>query len=374
LQQPFLAALDTTRQEFSAARTLPGAAYESAAVYALERRAVFGAHWLCMGRVADVVAIGDYLVREIAGESILIVRGEDNVIRAFFNVCRHRGSRLIDGDGGQALRRIVCPYHAWSYQLDGRLQIAPLMRADFCREEHGLTPVRLEHWQGFLFVALSAEVPPLAHCFSDMPDLSRYRMAELVVGKRIVYDVHANWKLVCENYTECYHCQGAHPQLHKLTELIHRDQRPIEIGACFSGGPMRLRDGVETMSKGGQRSLPLIRGLSHDDTRYVHYYVIYPNMLLSPHPDYVLVHRLLPLAENRTAVICEWLVMPDATVDQLHDVVDFWDVTNKQDWRLCERAQLGVSSDGYRQGPYAQAEDCVHAFDRWYAERIAAAL
>jgi glycine betaine catabolism A len=370
--QSFFAALDATRREFPTARTLPGAAYGSDDVYALERRAIFGAHWLCIGRTAELAATGDYLVREIAGESILVVRGDDDVIRAFHNVCRHRGSRLVDGEGGRALRRIVCPYHAWSYQLDGSLQVAPMMRADFCREDHGLIPVRIEKWHGFLFISLSDEVRSLADCFADLPDLTRYRMAELVVGKREIYDVQANWKLVCENYTECYHCQGAHPQLHKLTELIHRDERPIEIGACFSGGPMRLRDGVETMSNGGRRTLPLIKGLAHDDTRCVHYYVIYPNMLLSPHPDYVLVHRLLPRTAARTSVICEWLVMPDATAGELHDVADFWDVTNKQDWLLCERAQCGVTSAGYRQGSYAQAEDCVHAFDRWYAERMSA--
>jgi Rieske 2Fe-2S family protein len=366
--------LAATRRDFAAAQTLPSAVYATDEVFALERRAIFSTEWVCIGRAAELVAAGDYLVRDVAGESVLVVRGEEGAIRAFFNVCRHRGSRLVDAECGRAVGRIVCPYHAWGYQLDGRLHTAPMMRADFQREEHGLVPVRLEQWHGFLFVTLSATVPALAVCFRDMPDLARYRMADLVLGKRVVYDVRANWKLVCENYSECYHCPGAHPQLHKLTELIQRDERPMEIGTCFNGGPMRLRDGVETMSGSGQRSLPLIPGLSHADARYVHYYVVYPNMLLSPHPDYVLTHTLWPLAPDRTRVVCEWLITPEATVEQLRDVAEFWDVTNKQDWVLCERAHLGVSSSGYRQGPYANSEDCVHTFDRWYADRIAAAL
>jgi Rieske 2Fe-2S family protein len=366
--------LARTQREFAMAETLPGAVYGSREVFERERATIFARDWICLGHTSEVAAAGDFVLRELAGESVIVVRGEDAGVRAFFNVCRHRGSRLLDSASGRGLTRILCPYHAWGYQLDGRLHAAPMMRGDFRREDHGLVPVRLESFHGFLFATLDANAAPLARWLQDMPDLARYRMADLKLGRRVEYDVQANWKLICENYSECYHCPGAHPQLHKLTELIQRDERPMEIGRCFNGGPMRLRDGIETMSGSGVRRLPLIPGLTMDDARYVHYYVVYPNLLLSPHPDYVLAHTLWPLAPDRTRVVCEWLVTREAAADQLIDVVDFWDLTNKQDWALCERAQAGVVSRGYRQGPYAAAEDCVHTFDRWYADRLASAL
>jgi Rieske 2Fe-2S family protein len=189
------------------------------------------------------------------------------------------------------------------------------------------------------------------------------------------YEVAANWKLICENYSECYHCPGAHPQLARISDLIARSSRPQEIGRCFNGGPMQLREGIETMSLSGRRTVPVIPGLSADDHRYVYYYVIYPNLLLSPHPDYVLTHTAWPLAADRTRVVCEWLFTPEAVARpgfDPADMVDFWDVTNRQDWALCERTQRGAASRGFRPGPYQPTEDCVHTFDRWYADLMSA--
>jgi Rieske 2Fe-2S family protein len=369
--------LDRTRGTFAEARTLPGEVYVSEEVLRLERRGIFARQWLCVGREADLPAAGDYVLKEIAGDSIIVMRGADGAIRAFYNVCRHRGSRLLDAPAGRGLTRVLCPYHAWSYNLDGTVQTAPRMGDDFCKAEHSLSPVRIGFHEGFIFLNLDPKAAPLATHFADLPDLRRFRMGELVCGKRIEYDVAANWKLVCENYSECYHCAGAHPQLARISEQISRDERGQEIGDCFNGGPMRLRDGIETMSMSGRSTLPTIPGLSHDDTRYVHYYVVYPNMLLSPHPDYVLVHTASPVAPDRTHVVCEWLFTAEAVGAKgfdPSDVVQFWDVTNRQDWALCERAQAGVGSRGYRPGPYQSSEDCVHLFDRWYADQLAALL
>jgi len=374
---PRAADLDRTRGAFADARTLPGEVYVSGEVLRLERRGIFARQWLCVGREADLPAAGDYVLKEIAGDSIIVVRAADGAIRAFYNVCRHRGSRLLDEPAGHGLARVLCPYHAWSYNLDGTVQAAPRMGEDFRKAEHSLSQVRIAFHEGFIFLNLDPAAPPLATHFADLPDLARFRMGELVCGKRIEYDVAANWKLICENYSECYHCAGAHPQLARISEQISRDERGQEIGRSFNGGPMRLRDGVETMSMSGRSTLPTIPGLSHDDTRYVHYYVVYPNMLLSPHPDYVLVHTAWPVATDRTHVVCEWLFTAEAVgapgFDPA-DVVKFWDVTNRQDWALCERAQAGVGSRGYRPGPYQSSEDCVHLFDRWYADQLAALL
>lgn len=372
-QLPWVAHLERTRGPFAGARTLPGEVYGAEEVLQLEQRGLFAREWLCVGREADLPAPGDWFLRDIAGDSVIVMRGRDGVIRAFYNVCRHRGSRLLDEPRGQGLARIVCPYHAWSYQLDGSLQQAPRMGPGFCKEEHGLVPVRSGLHEGFIFLNLDPQAQPLERYLADLPDLTRFRMPQLRRGRRIEYEVQANWKLICENYSECYHCSLAHPQLTRISEQISRDERGQEIGACFNGGPMRLRDGIETMSMSGRSNLPTIPGLSLEDCRYVHYYVIYPNMLLSPHPDYVLVHTAWPLAPDRTRVECEWLVTAEALAAKdfdPSDVVEFWDVTNRQDWALCERAQAGVTSRGYRPGPYQSSEDCVHIFDRWYAERL----
>jgi Rieske 2Fe-2S family protein len=151
-----------------------------------------------------------------------------------------------------------------------------------------------------------------------------------------------------------------------------RSSRKSETGDCFNGGPMMLREGIDTMSMSGKRALPTIPGLTFEDCRLVHYYVIYPNLLLSPHPDYVLVHTAWPVSPERTHVVCDWLVTQEALDKSADasDVVEFWDMTNRQDWSLCERAQAGVSSRGFRQGPYQPTEDCVHTFDLWYASQL----
>ncbi len=369
--------LKDTCRPFAAARTLPAAAYTAPDILAIEQAGLFGRTWLCAGREADVPAAGDFLVRDIAGDSVIVIRGADAVVRAFFNVCRHRGSRLLDQASGHGLNRILCPYHAWSYRLDGGL--AQLPRADDSgnRDGLGLVPVNLGLHDGFIFLNLDNEAAPLATQLAGLPDFSRFHLAELRCGWRHIYNVQANWKLVCENYSECYHCPGAHPQLARITDLISRSSQPMEKADCFNGGPMQLKDGIETMSLSGKRSVPLIPGLSADDHRYVYYYVIYPNLLLSPHPDYVLTHTAWPIAPDHTRVVCELLFTQEALARpgfDPADMADFWDLTNRQDWALCERAQLGAGSRGYRPGPYQAAEDCVHTFDHWYAERLAALL
>jgi Rieske 2Fe-2S family protein len=375
--KPALVDLSATRRPFAEARTLPAEAYTSEEVFRIESRELFAKIWLCVGRAADIPQPGDYFTHEVGGDSIIILRGADQQIRALYNVCRHRGARLLDEPSGQGLSRIVCPYHAWTYKLDGALSQVPRMSEDFCRDDFPLVPVRLGVYEGFIFVNLDPNAEPLERWLEDLPDWSRFQMPELRCGKRVVYDVAANWKMICENYSECYHCPGVHPQLFRISDYIARSHRGQEIGRCFNGGPMVLRDGVETMSMSGKRTVPIIPGLPPDDHRLVYYYVMYPNMLLSPHPDYVLVHTAWPLAPNRTRVVCEWLFTQEAMARpdfDPTDMVEFWDVTNRQDWGLCERAQLGAQSRGYRPGPYQASEDCVHTFDRWYADRMAAVL
>ena len=359
------------------ARTLPSSLYTSPEVLKLEQEGLFAKMWLCVGREADIPSAGDYFTHQIGGESVIVVRGGDGTVRAFYNTCRHRGARLLDSACGKGLSRVVCPYHAWTYRLDGTLAQVPRMDEGFQRESFGLVPVRLGSWAGFIFLNLDEAAEPLESYLADLPDLARFRMEELRLGRRIEYEVAANWKLICENYSECYHCPGVHPQLFRISDHIARHDRKQEIGACFNGGPMTLRDGFETMSMSGKRTVPIISGLTPDDHRFVYYYVIYPNLLLSPHPDYILTHTAWPLAPGRTRIVCEFLFTQEALARpdfDPTDMVEFWDVTNRQDWGLCERVQLGAQSRGFRPGPYQPSEDCVYTFDHWYAERMAALL
>jgi Rieske 2Fe-2S family protein len=334
--------LARTAAPLASARVLPGTVFVDPAIFALEQSAIFASDWLCIGRGAELPAVGDYVVRELGGDSIIVIRAADGAPHAFYNVCRHRGSRLLESAAGSGLGRILCPYHSWSYGLDGRLQQAPRLGEAFCADDFPLRALRLAEHSGFIFVSRSATGPALSQQLADLPDLARCRLSELVCGRRIEYEVAANWKLLCENYSECYHCAHAHPQLARLSEQIARDDLRPEFGQCYNGGPMRLRDGIATMSMSGASSVPTIDGRSHEDSRLVHYYLIYPYLMLSPHPDYELTHTVWPLSPSRSRVVCEWLFSAAAvaaTDFDPADIVDFWDLTNRQDWLLCERAQ-----------------------------------
>jgi Rieske 2Fe-2S family protein len=365
------AALAATCRPLAEARTLPRRVYTDPQVFALEGRAMFARMWLCVGREEDLPDSGSYLTHAIGDERILVLRGDDGLLRAFFNVCRHRGARLVEESCGRLRGALSCPYHAWTYALDGRLLRAPRAEAGFRTEDFPLTQARLETFGGFVFVNLDPGAPTLGAVLADLPDLGRYRIAELRRARQVEYEVAANWKVIAENYSECYHCALVHPQLNRISDLTSGFFRS---GACFNGGPMQLRDGFTTMSMTGRTGLASIAGLPDADQRLVSYYLVYPNLMLGLHPQYVLVHRAWPLAPDRTRVVCEWLFPQESVAApgfDPADMVDFWDLTNRQDWALCERVQRGAASAGYVPGPYHPTERCVHAFDKWYAEAIA---
>ena len=365
------AGLAATARPLAEARTLPRPVYFSPAVHALEQRAIFGRMWLCAGREEYLDGPGSYLTQPIGDERVLVIRGEDGALRAFFNVCRHRGARLIEEPCGRLRGALSCPYHAWTYALDGRLLRAPRAEPGFPSEEFPLVQVNLETRDGFVFVNLDPGAPRLAECHADLPDLARYRLGELRRASRIEYTVEANWKVIAENYSECYHCPLVHPQLDRLSDL---SRGGFQTGRSFGGGPMVLRDGAETMSTTGKTTLASIAGLAGPDLREINYYLVYPNLMLGMHPQYVLTHQAWSLAPGRTRVVCEWLFPPETLTAPGFDpaaMVDFWDLTNRQDWALCERVQRGAASAGCLPGPYHPSERCVHAFDKWYAEAIA---
>jgi glycine betaine catabolism A len=363
------------RRPVEEAHLLPPHVFHDPEVYAWEQEAWFARTWVCVGREEDVAEPGTYFLARVAGESVIVVRGRDDELRALTNVCRHRGATIVDEPQGR-LVRLQCPYHAWIYDVDGSLRRAPHTEAisDFDPAAYSLHGVRAETWQGFVFVNLSSEGPGLMEQLADLPaHVARYPIASLRRARRIEYEVAANWKVIAENYSECYHCPGVHPQLNRLSPY-DRGQN-LESSGPWAGGWMELIDAADTMSvDGATHGRPPLSGLDDEDSRRIYYFVIWPNLLLSLHPDYVMTHQVWPIDAERSRVICEWHFEP-ATMSRPDfdpsDAVEFWDLTNRQDWAVCERQQEGTRSRTYVPGRYSLMEDMVHAFDVMVADRYA---
>lgn len=356
------------------AKTLAGAYYTSADVWQQEWERIFTRHWLYVGRSAQIGVPGAYVLVEVGEESLILVRDRDGVARGFYNVCRHRGTHLCAQSPGQFAHSIQCPYHAWTYDLAGSLIGAPNMHevAGFQKVDYPLIPVSVAEWEGCLFVNLNREAPLLTQALAPIWDkFTAWRLAELQAVQETVYEVAANWKLIFQNYSECYHCPTLHPVLNRLTPYRNAGN-DLEEGPIL-GGPMTLSEGVGSMTISGQRCAPPLGDVGGADLGRVHYYTLFPSVFLSLHPDYVLIHRLQPLAVNRTRVHCQWLFHPAAQVQpdfDPGDAVAFWDMTNRQDWEVCEMSQQGVSSRAYTPGPYAELESMIAAFDRAYLRAL----
>ena len=372
------AELASVRREYRAASLLPKRAYHDPAVFAWERQHIVRRDWVMVGRVEDTPEPGTYILIEVEGDPLIVVHGRDGVRRAFHNVCRHRGTAVAEEPCGKVVR-FQCPYHAWIYDLDGSLIRAKHTDDldDFSFDAFGLASVRLDTWQGFVFVSLDPDAPPLGDQLGDLVEhMARFDFSTLRSVKRIQYEVGANWKFIAENYSECYHCPGLHPQLNRLT--------PYDVGGDFDpsgawqGGWMELADGAETMALGdghGSRDgRPAMAGITPRDERCVYYYLVWPMTFLSIHPDYLLVHRLVPLAPDRTVVVCDWLFEASTAAApgfDPSDEIDFWHLTNQQDWHVCELQQRGTRSSSWVAGRYANQEASVHAFDQMVADRYA---
>ena len=351
------------------ATTLPAAFYTDGAFFRKEMEVLFASMWICAGRVEQVARPGQFILREVLGESIIITSNQAGQVNAFYNVCRHRGTKLCTEAEGSFGRSIQCPYHSWTYDLDGALIGAPHMEEvpHFNRHDYPLHRVHADVWDGHIFINLARQSPaPLLQQLADLPaKFTGWRMRDLQLGHRIVYDVKANWKLIVQNYNECLHCPNLHPALNKLSHYLSGENEPLQ--ATYMGGRMDLRPGVDTMTMDGKCSRGVLPGLSPEEARRVYYYAIFPNMLLSLHPDYMMVHTLWPVAPDRTINICEWHFHPSELARpefDPKDAVELWDLTNRQDWHVCELSQAGISSCAYTPGPYSNREDLLYAFDR----------
>jgi Rieske 2Fe-2S family protein len=353
--------------------TLPGRDYCSDEVFEVERDRLFQGSWFCVGRAEELPETGSFVVADVAGESVLIVRGADGSLRAFLNVCRHRGSQLCQGSG--SVSAIRCPYHAWSYGLDGRLLATPNVRRGerLSRERLGLHEVRLDVWEGFVWVSVAGDSGELtdhltAWASDDPRQWERYGVGDLVIGSRRAYRVAANWKILIENYNECLHCPSVHPQLVEIVPVYKRGEVEEQPGQTGSGN--QLRDGFTSFTPRGQSRLPHLPGLEAVDLGMFYGLTLLPNLIINYHSDTVSTFLLQPEGPGETRVTCHYLFAPGTVAASDFDpseVVDFRHELALQDWAVCENAQRGSRSRGYAQGgvlPYA--DRYLHTFHKEY--------
>jgi len=351
---------------FGQSRMLPRAAYTDPAVFEWEQRHFFGGGWMCVGRSDQVANPGDQRAEAAGIGSVLLTRDDEGILHAFANTCRHRGHELLPCGAAASQSVIICPYHAWTYSLAGDLRAAAGFKSQpgFDAGQWGLAELPCIEWHGLIFVDGGGTAAPLSDALRTLDTmLAPYEMSRLVVAGRHEYDAAANWKILTENYHECYHCPSIHPELCRVSPPRSGDN--YHLSGAWVGGTMDLRPGMTTMSLDGASEGVPLRGLDEKGLRTVLYVNVFPNVLISPHPDYVMVHRLVPVAVDRTRIECSWAFAPEATARPDFDpsyAIDFWDLTNRQDWAACESVQRGLASPHAKPGPLNPAEDAVYQF------------
>jgi len=363
--------------------SLPRASYVGEAEFTRERDAVLFAGWFCVGRTESLAQPGDYLTADVAGESIVVARTAGGTLAGWYNLCRHRGSRLVPPATGQPSAdpartgcfagAVRCPYHAWTYGLGGELRAAPLLPSlRRYRAELGLHPVDVAGWGGFLFARLDpcGDADPLAATLGEIPArLARYPLAGLRTAARLRYDVAANWKVILENYNECYHCGPVHPELCELVPAFRRGGGDLDWDA---GIPHRA--GASTFTLTGTTRRAPFPGLS-DAERSRHFgELVLPNLMLSLSADHVAAFTVWPRSAGHTTVLCDFLFHPDELARDDFDGSDatgFWDLVNRQDWLICEQVQDGMRSRRFSAGYLAPMEQPSADIGAYVARRLA---
>ena len=356
-------------------KSLNRAAYVDSDNWAIEKHKVFASNWFCIGRHDEVGSVsGSYKLVDLQGEQVLVVRGADSSLRAFVNMCRHRGTELVDSTDTSASvgcfgALIRCPYHNWTYNTDGSLRGAPHL-ADIDYESSGLLQLGLEAWGGFVFIRQHDGEEPLLDSIGEISTrVSNYPLSELVIGKTITYEVGANWKVLEENYNECYHCGPVHPELCKIVPAFRQGgghDLDWDIGVPH-------RDGSDTFTASGSTHRAPFPGLS--DTEKTHHKgeLFYPNLMLSLAMDHVAAFYVWPKSAGVTQIRCDFLFHPSElekpNFDPM-DAVEFWDLVNKQDWKICESVQRGMQNAVFKHGYYAPMEDYSLDIRRYVTDRL----
>ncbi|MER5757282.1 aromatic ring-hydroxylating dioxygenase subunit alpha [Streptomyces sp. NPDC002088] len=360
-------ALDVVLEErLSDARTLPADAYLSPEILDWERKHLLEAAWVCVGRSSDVGAPGDQRAVRVGTQAILLTRDDAGVIHAFYNACRHRGHELLPADTCTNKKLIQCTYHSWVYGLDGGLRSATqfMDTENFSKEEWPLIGLRAAEWFGWIFVNASNDAPDFSEWVGNLTDVvAPWDPTDMVVAKSHTYTLQTNWKTVIENYLECYHCPSIHPELCRVSPP--ESAMSLHQTGMWLGGGLELRKDADTNSLDGRSGGERISGISDEQARWAYYFMLAPNLLLTLQPDYVMTHRLVPLAPGQTWVECSWLFPRDVAERPDFDpsfAASFWDVTNLQDFGACESVYQGMLTNGYRPGPFDEREDGVRAF------------
>lgn len=363
-------------------KSLPSGHYLRDDVFARERDGLFCREWIAAFRESELAEPGSSRVVEAFGESLLVVRAKDGALHAHYNVCRHRGARLCTDQAALSAQpsgvmpngTIRCPYHSWTYSLDGALLSAPHLGDALGGERAalGLHPVGVATWGGFVFLNLTPGEArqDLAAQLGAIPErVQRYPLAELRSAHRIDYVVAANWKVVAENYNECYHCGPVHPE---LCEVVPAFRKNGGANLAWDDG-IPHREGAFTFTLSGTTDRRPFPTLSEAEQVRHKGEIAYPNLFLSLSPEHVAAFTLWPEAPGRTRIVCDFLFHPDEMARpgfDPHDAVEFWDLINRQDWAICEEVQRGMSSRVHRFGYYAPMEDLSLDIRRYVADRI----
>ena len=360
--------------------TPTGDAYTDPEVFAREQAEIFEKMWNCVLREDALASPGQWKTVSVGREEIIVVRTRKAGIKAYYNVCRHRGMRVCTSGEGKS-KTLQCGYHAWTYALEGDLVAAPNLTSmpDVDRQEYGLKPVHVRTWLGYVWVCL-AEDPPsfdetvlgeVSTRFGEVESIDNYGIEGLRCGETKTYDVAANWKLIIENFMECYHCATIHPE---LTEVIPEfadglaSQRMNgEIhGASFG-------DDVEGFTVDGSSGVGSLPAIAPGQDRKYYAITVKPQVFINTVPDHVIIHRMFPVSHERTIVVCDWLFMPEV-VEQGLDVansVELFHRVNQQDFEACELTQPSMNSKAYeRGGALVPSEHHIEEFHRWWAERL----
>ncbi|MEU6251426.1 aromatic ring-hydroxylating dioxygenase subunit alpha [Streptomyces sp. NPDC047043] len=374
--------MTTTSLPPSLIPTLSGEHYTDPEIFALEQERIFEAMWFCVARASELAKPGQFRTYQVGRESVLVSRSRDGSLKGFLNICRHRGAKLCTEESGEVKRAFQCPYHAWTYGLDGKLVAAPNLTSmpDIDRVQYGLINVHIREWLGYVWVCL-ADAPPsfeetvigdVVARLGDTESIENYGIEDLQVGRRITYDVKANWKLIIENFMECYHCATIHPE---LTEVLpefadgYAAQYYVGHGAEFG-------DEVQGFTVDGSEGLDRIPGVADDQDRRYYAITVQPQVFINLVPDHVIFHRMYPMTQDRTVVECDWLYLPHV-VESGKDVsrsVELFHRVNQQDFDACERTQPGMSSRAYvKGGVLVPSEHHIGAFHTWVQERLGTA-
>jgi Rieske 2Fe-2S family protein len=372
--------MTTATQTGSLISTLPGNYYTDPTIFAMEQDKVFESMWFCAVRADDLDKPGAFKTVQVGRESVLLTRSRKGEVRAYFNVCRHRGAQLCTEESGEVKRAFQCPYHAWTYDLDGKLVAAPNLTKmpDIDRVEYGLRRIEVREWLGYVWVCL-AETPPSFEdtVIKDVLDrlgsaeaIEHYGIADLSVGRRIRYDVKANWKLIIENFMECYHCATIHPE---LTEVLPEFADGL-AAQFFVGHGAEFGEEIEGFTVDGSPGLAQLPTITEDQDRRYFAITVRPQVFVNLVPDHVIVHRMFPLAADHTIVECDWLYLPEVVQSgkDLSRSVELFHRVNQQDFEACERCQPAMTSRVYHDGGVlVPSEHHIGEFHEWLRATIA---